>query len=820
MLNKRDVTLNTRITNFCKYLIVSVAVAAVMAPVYGAAPVNMRGGDTGARNSGRATSRADDSVATTISANVARTARRGGTVSARGAGATLDVNAANPRSAVRVATDVAARTAGATASVRSATKTNAARSAVMTNARGAGATTNVSDVSRASVSRATAIFNDISKMGTGYANCREAYATCMDQLCAKANDTYRRCFCSERFVDFRDTEEALDAAKNLLMKFEDNNLNAVDKTAAEVAAMYSASEGERAIKEDTSGAAKMLEEIGDLLSGKRKTETKSISQSLGVLDFDFSGDVGDIWGGGGGGSSIFSGGSGVDLTELEGQELYNQAHKQCVSLIADSCENDAVFSMAKSSYSILISQDCNAYQKSLNSKRSAVEQTVRTAEKYLREARLEEYRSHNSADVNECIAKVRSALTQDTACGANYKRCLDYTGAYINQSTGDPIYSTKLFKLADLINLPGLTGAAGTNSGVGDILDSNPEFDDFLDSRKMFAEEALDTCRDISKNVWDEFKRTALIEISQAQDEKIEEVKNSCVSTMKECYDTQSDALKSFDDNTAQVTGALTAYASRAMCEEKVLACAALYGSQGCNVDQNGKVSGDGCGLAQLKTFVSAVDDVRAAEGCAGAIDTFVRDLCTPSTEGQEYPWNCRTLAKGVEPTDAATVSSMPAAGTIAQRITRFALNNCLDPNSGGSQTFGDLQEQTQNQVRNAIQDVADQVYAQLSDVCKTLGGEWISLEKFESMPTGDADRLEAYYSTVFAGNYSGEADYGVCVQQTDKIICLAENIDGMEPMATYNDATKECRFTPAWYQNKCESVGGTYENSACYVLY
>ncbi len=58
----------------------------------------------------------------------------------------------------------------------------------------------------------------------------------------------------------------------------------------------------------------------------------------------------------------------------------------------------------------------------------------------LRDARLEEYRNHNTADVNECLAKVRTALTQDTACGANYKRCLDYSGVYINSNTGSDLF--------------------------------------------------------------------------------------------------------------------------------------------------------------------------------------------------------------------------------------------------------------------------------------------------------------------------------------------------------------------------------------------
>jgi hypothetical protein len=262
--------------------------------------------------------------------------------------------------------------------------------------------------------------------------------------------------------------------------------------------------------------------------------------------------------------------------------------------VASACENDAVLSMATNSYNIMITQDCNAYEKKVNTQRKGVEDTVRQAEKYLREARLAEYRAHNSADVNECVGKVRNAITQDTACGTNYARCLDYSGAYISSATGEPIYSPRLFKLTELIKL----------DGSADVIGQNSDFNKFLDSKRMFAATALDSCRDQADIVWNEFKRSALIEIAQAQDEKIEQVKNTCVSTMAECYDTQSGALKDFSDQTAVAAGAVSAYAARQMCADKVLTCAALYGdTSGCKIGNNGKVTSTGtgnCGLQAL----------------------------------------------------------------------------------------------------------------------------------------------------------------------------------------------------------------------------
>ena len=641
--------------------------------------------------------------------------------------------------------------------------------------------------SRVGVARATAVYNDISKIGGGYAACRESYATCMDQFCANANDTYRRCYCSSRFMDFRNTENALDEARTLLMRFEDNNLNAVDKTAAEVNAMYSASVGEAAIKNDTSAAAKILDEIGDLLSGKKKVSNSGYSNSLGVISLDFSDDIDDIWSDGG--NSLFSSGyysGGQNLSDLEGVNLYNAANKQCMNLISASCENAAVANMARSSYSILITQDCNAYEKSIDKKVESVKQTVRTAEKYLREARLAEYRSHNSADVNECITKVRSAVTADAACGANYKRCLDYTGAYINPSTGEAIYSPRLFQLADLINLSGADGS--------DILAENEQFNKFLESRKIFANAALDTCRDISKTVWTEFKRTALIEIAQAQDEKIEEVKMSCVGTMTDCYDTQSSALKDFDNTTAQMVGALSAYAAKQMCMEKVTACAALYGNDTpCEFDQRtGRLlNTTACGLTSLLNFVDSVDTIRIAEGCETSLRNYATELCTPTSGSMGYPWNCRLM----NPSDITT------------NISNMSETYCATNVTGA---------ETSEIIRQIVNDIDDEVRAMLSDQCDNMGGVWVNQAEASRFPSSQYRSLRSYYSAVYGGNET--TTYGRCMESTTRLLCEAYNIDSQ--LTTYDQVNDTCRFSPEWYRTKCvNELGGIWDNTTCYIM-
>ena len=835
-------------SRFVRYLMVA-ATTFCGANLYAAQAPNPRGGNVVAQSARGGEHAA--TARTTASANgtVSRSATaRPSTTTARTASSNIvnvaNTNATTGRSAVRrnnIVSSVSAVSSRAAANnvshsaanvSRAASSSNVVRSGVVRSATTTGtassarSATNVARAgSRAGVARATAVFDDISKIGGGYATCREAYATCMDQFCAKANETYRRCYCSERYTGFRDTQDAISAAKELLTKFEDNNLNAVDKSAAEVNAMYTATVGEQAIKNDTSGAAAILSEIGDLLSGKKKASKSSTSgTSLGIMDLSFSTDLGDIWGDSSGSSSIFGNDNGVDLSTLEGIDLYNQSHKQCLQMIGDSCENSAVTTMAKSSYSILISQDCNAYEKKLDAQVESVKSTVRTAEKYLRDARLEEYRAHNSADVNECIAKVKSAITADTACGVNYKRCLDYTGAYIDQSTGDPIYSPRLFELENLIQLD---GASGTQV---DVLkqDKNQNFVKFLETRKMFATTALDSCRDISATVWEEFKRSALIEIAQAQSAKVEEVRMSCVSTMAECYDTQSDALKNYDTTTAQAAGAVAAYAAKSACADKVMACASLFGdTKNCTFDGNGKLAtgkaGDTnrCGLTALLAFVDTVDEVRVAEGCSTAVESYVKDLCTPSTDGDKYPWSCRKKQLGTEndPMDAKT------SATLYANVKQYAFDSCKDPNGNYNKdpdtgkypntAFDDLPAQTRTQVYRIMNEIQEQMNEQLSEACETLNGYWVG-----PTVTGGTE-LDAFYKAIFdnadATTKAKAKGWGRCLENTEMVRCLRYNSDG-NTVATFDNVSKTCTFTDAWYQERCESIGGYYSQDVCYT--
>ncbi len=684
---------------------------------------------------------------------------------------------------------------------RTATKSSLARAGIKQKTNGA-------NLSRAGTARATAVFNDITKIGGGYSNCRDAYATCMDQFCALANDTYRRCYCSDRFTDFRDMSDRMDSALAMLADFQDNNLNAVDKTAAEVNAMYTATAGEAAIKRDTSASQKLLDSIGDILSGKStSTPAKTTSNSLGILDFSgFSSNNDDIFGAST--DSFFGGSSSVDMASLEGKALYDNAAQQCAEITRESCGGDAMFNLARSAYSIMITQDCNAYEKNINAKKASVEETVRTAEKYLREARLEEYRAHNSASVNECLAKVETEMRKPTACGEKYEKCMDYTGQYINASTGEPIYSQALFGLNTLIVL----------DGSADVLGANSKFDKWLDDKKMFATTALDSCRDDADTVWYEFKRSALIQIAQAQDEKIQEVKDSCVQTIKECYDTQTGAMKSIDTTKMQGTAAIAAVAARGMCYDRVQACAALYGDpDGCKYDDaTKKLSNNGdkkCGLQSLLTFVDTVDSVKVAEGCESVLTKYAHELCDPKIgvdESVVYPMGCATTPR----------AQLRAA--MNTRMETFCAHDLVN-NDESNTLQGNASAFNTNIMNQLIKSIYDELGIAFTMGCEEMDGIWISADnistpKLESLVQ---EFYTKYYGTRITNtnqiNDLNLPETGWCISGEQNMQCsiLGNDENGKPYCELQPDGT--VKLSDEWYGFMCKNaLYGEWDGVAC----
>lgn len=460
------------------------------------------------------------------------------------------------------------------------------------------------------VSRATTI--QTQTFGTNYNSCRDAYFTCMDQFCALQNETYRRCVCSSKLQSIKKQEQTLSQTSDNLKNFEDLNIEIINKSASEVQSMLHASEGELGIKKDTSNSANTLKNISAILS---ETKAQSLS-TQGSLDI--AGDIKSIWK-----TTELIGGA--DIANLTGETLYNAVHSQCYELVLPNC-NEADLKMISSAYGMYIENDCSMLEANLKEKKTLANAAIRDTRHKMQDSRLENYDAHNTVGINDCIANVRKDITADAACGEGYIHCLDFSGKYLNLTTGEPIYSPDFYQIENQISLS------------GDLLKNskNSPFINILNKKRDFATQSLDLCRNDAEAVWKEFLNQALVEIYQAQQERVQLVKKECLAVVNECFLKQSEQLKDFVGKNTDINPNQTLELSEEMCANKLNACSNLYG-------------GGSSGLDVLVATMTGITDATIEQSCPELLNIFVQKLCAVSVNDSAHsaPYGCRAYAPG-----------------------------------------------------------------------------------------------------------------------------------------------------------------------------
>ena len=435
-------------------------------------------------------------------------------------------------------------------------------------------------------------------------------------------------------------ERALTQASDQLKDFHSLNMSVIDKSATEVTHMITATAGEstQSASKDTSASATMLADIGEILSNSKK---KSLS-TQGTLDI--GGNISNIW-------STTDLADGVNISNLTGEALYNAVHAQCSEMVADKCESQSTRTMVTTAYGMYIENDCSLVLNSLDGKLNTANSTIRGTEHEMQLARLENYNNHNSTTINDCIARVREDITSNAACGTDYVHCLDLTGLYLTYETGEPIYSPKFYQLESMTSL------------AGDVLknETNRMLVARLNNMRTFAERGLDTCRDISNDVWDEFLRQAIVEIYQGQQSRIRQVKNECLDVVNQCYDTQTQSLRDFSNISEQLLLGTRLELSEQMCRDKLDACSNLYG-------------GGPHGMSELLIAMADITSQTIGQQCKVTLQEYARNLCAvPGNDTlHSYPYGCRVYAPGEQ------------RWALIDKCNKYTLNKIPDQNTPG----------------------------------------------------------------------------------------------------------------------------------------
>ena len=401
---------------------------------------------------------------------------------------------------------------------RAATKSTATRTPVSRN--------QINSVKMVTA-RATTTENTETRTGAEYEQCKSAFFTCMDQFCQLKNDSFRRCSCNDRVFEFQELSEAYQQVNDRLVEFSEN-LDVVGMTYEQALAMKTASEGENALAEDKSASKQLLQAImnsingGDTTVGGKYKNLNSITVSADMSNAFGTDDSGQI------------------IAAYNGSTLYKAVYPKCRDAVKEDC-NNASLQRAVNAYLMAIEQDCNSVESALAAQQKSLKASTHQSSAMLDLARVENRRNHNSDDIATCIANVESAIKNEEVCGENYHKCLD-NGQFIDVSTGAPLTGVAdFYKLGDILTFKSDTDIADQKLSS---IQNNRSFVQFFENKtKKFAKDALDKCTEDADYVWQQYLDTALLDIHYAQQSKVKEIKQSCLTLIAECYDNQGTAV-------------------------------------------------------------------------------------------------------------------------------------------------------------------------------------------------------------------------------------------------------------------------------------
>lgn len=357
-------------------------------------------------------------------------------------------------------------------------------------------------------------------------------------------------------------------ASQELTKFTEN-LDTVGMTAAQAAAMKTASEGENALIGDSSAAKALLQAIMNSIKGEDTTVGGKYSP-LNTLSFNidttFASGFGDI---------------GQAIASYNGKNLYSVIYAQCRDAVRNDC-TDAALQRAVTAYLMSIEQDCNTVEKINDDNRKKLTAAVREGSAMLDLARIENRQKHNSSDMTTCLREVEAAVLSEEVCGANYHKCLD-NGKFIDITTGTPISGVvNFYELAETLTFA--TGKSIDEQKLAQIQANKPFVKNFESRVKKFAAPALDKCTENADTVWADYLDKAMLDIYYAQRSKVEEIRMNCIGYVSACYGNVEDSLNSAMSslvNTATSVQPDAITLTDDLCRNYVLSCDNMFTENG-----------------------------------------------------------------------------------------------------------------------------------------------------------------------------------------------------------------------------------------------
>ena len=395
-------------------------------------------------------------------------------------------------SAARSATSVrapAANTAASSARAATGGRTTVARSATPTAAKSPtvaarAATTQKVIGTGTKVAAATknTVVNEV---------CQQKFEGCMDSFCMLDNATGGRCICSNRAAELDSVLAEIEKLDQQSYQMATFGVEKIEMGASADAVIASANAAAQSVIK------------------KQEDEKKSTRRTLDLSLWDtniFEEDE-DIFGDGGQNS----------IEGKTGDALHSAAADLCAAQIPE-CVAD--ISMLKLMYAQRVKSDCTAYENSLKQQKNASANKLAAAEKALREAALEQYRSANKYDLGQCTVEFKKCMATTAGCNNDFTGCV---GIAASENAKNAVGAKK-------------KQAQYTIKGSATQITIAASTYDALESKKPMCESVTNSCVAVKDKVWSTFLREVGPQLKTAELLAESNLRTSCIANISACF--------------------------------------------------------------------------------------------------------------------------------------------------------------------------------------------------------------------------------------------------------------------------------------------
>jgi len=343
------------------------------------------------------------------------------------------------------------------------------------------------------IATGTTVRTKVAPVGLFDQSCYDSYFSCMDQFCITDNTNGGACGCSDDNATYMAQLAAIDK----------QNQNANELRTVEVEKIQAGAKADIVF-----GGDRQYDSAGNVITQQKKDATASQSaaknsQAAALALFNATLDSTDN-------ADLFNT---DDIGTKTGSALYGAASDLCRTRLPDSCAKD--LALLTPLYTAQIKNDCAAFANAVKKLQVTADQTLATAQKDVRDARLASLNAANKFDRGTCLINFKNCMKGPDVCGSDWSRCAQYVAAENAQ-----------------INARSTAGTRIISTQKFDISASTQEM---LNSKRNMCESVLDQCVAVRDQVWPDFIRDIAPELHVAELSLESNYRQTCMDTISKC---------------------------------------------------------------------------------------------------------------------------------------------------------------------------------------------------------------------------------------------------------------------------------------------